>query len=277
MNLPSISIITPSLNQGEYIEETIKSVLDQGYPNLEYRVMDGGSTDDSVKIIRRYEGRLTGWASAPDKGQADAIARGFDLCRGEIFGYLNSDDVYLPGTLLAVAKAFEANRGAELIYGDVVMIDAQGKPLALDVLPAYNWQDLRRVCMIPQQGAFWRRTAYEGVDGINTLLQFAFDYDLFLRIAERGNVRHLSRLMAKFRRHAEAKTSKQRETWMREEAGLHEKYLGRSGWNRADWLRMKWLTLRQIGEIAGRRLKGEKFPCLTPARWERIAKRKVQA
>jgi len=274
--LPSISVLTPSLNQAPFLEEALLSVLGQAYPDLEYRVLDGGSTDGSLEIIRRYQGRLAGWRSRPDGGQAAALAEGFAESRGEVLAYLNSDDAYLPGALRAAGEAFAADPDLDLVYGDIVFVDAQGRPLAIDVLPTFSWEDLRRVCVIPQQAAFWRRRAYEGVGGIDPDFHFCMDYDLFLRIAEAGRVRHLPRLMARFRWHAAAKSSVAKATWDAENLLLQRRYLGRAGWSRTDWLRMKWLTARQLGAIVGRTLQGERFPCWTPARWQRLARRKLR-
>lgn len=274
MEPPLISIVTPSFNQAPYLERTILSVLGQDYPRIEYFVMDGGSSDGSAEIIRRHEARLSGWTSAPDAGQADAIRRGFGRCTGEILAWINSDDYFLPGALRAAADAFARHPEADLIYGDAVYVDEAERPLAVDVLPAYRWEDLRRVCMIPQQAAFWRRSAYERVGGIDASLQFCMDYDLFLRIGEKGRIVHVPRLMGAFRHHGEAKTSRARGQWGKEDAMLHARWLGREGWSRGDWLRMKWLTARQVGCIVGRKIWGERLPTIVPARWERLRKSK---
>ena len=274
--LPTISIVTPSLNQAAYLEQTILSVKMQDYPGLEYRIQDGGSTDGSVDIIERHAKDLAGWKSEPDEGQADAIIRGFGECKGDVLAYLNSDDIYLPGALKAAGEAFAADPELDLLYGDVVFIDGDEKPLVVDILPRYNWEDLKRVCVIPQPAAFWRRRAYEAVGGIDASLQFSLDYDLFLRIAERGKVVHLPRLMSAFRVHPEAKSSVAKQQWAKEDRLLRRRYLGRDGWNRADWLRMKWLTLRQMGAILSMRLRGGPLPCLTPARWHRLARRRLE-
>jgi glycosyltransferase involved in cell wall biosynthesis len=117
MNWPKISIVTPSFNQGQYIEETILSVLSQNYPNLEYIIIDGGSTDDTVEIIKKYESRITYWVSEPDRGQSHAINKGLQKCTGEIFNWLNSDDWYMPGALFDVANAFRINSRAQFVSG----------------------------------------------------------------------------------------------------------------------------------------------------------------
>lgn len=280
-SLPTISIVTPSYNQAEFLERTIRSVLDQDYPALEYRVLDGASTDGSVDIIRRYEDRLASWVSEKDEGQADAIARGFAQSTGEIQAWLNSDDAYLPGTLHAVGEYFAAHPEVDFMYGDLLFIDPADRPLVVDVLPRYEWEDLRRVCMIPQPASFWRRRAAERVGGIDPRYQFTMDYDFFLRFGEAsrrgevGRIVHLPRLLAGFRWHPQAKSSAWRDVWGRENAEMLRRALGRDGWNRADWLRMKWLTARQIAAIAARRLRGERLPVITPARWHRLARRRL--
>lgn len=275
-DLPSISIVTPSFNQAAFVEQTIRSVLDQGYPQLEYRVMDGGSTDGSADIIRRFDDRLTGWVSEPDGGQADAIARGFEACSGEILAYLNSDDVYLPGTLDAIGRAFAAHPEVDLIYGDLVFVSAAGAPLVIDVLPRFRAADLRRVCVIPQPAAFWRRSIYDQAGGIDPEFKFALDYDLFLRMLDAGGrMMHLPRLLAEFRRHGEAKTTRMVDQWSAEDRLLRKRSLGREHWNAGDRARLKWLTFRQIATIARRRLAGERLPCMTPARWGRLAARRL--
>ncbi|NVO00781.1 MAG: glycosyltransferase, partial [Geobacteraceae bacterium] len=144
---PKITIVTPSYNQGRFLEKTILSVLDQGYPNLEYIVIDGGSTDESVEIIKKYADRLTYWVSEPDRGQSHAINKGFERATGEIFGWLNSDDWYHPGALQAVAEAFAANPDVGAVVGAGEMVDEEGKQLIyksttkVDLDFLYHWLD----------------------------------------------------------------------------------------------------------------------------------------
>ncbi|MCE5231485.1 glycosyltransferase [bacterium] len=276
MPLPSIAIVTPSLNQGRYLEQTIRSVLEQGYPNLQYWVQDGGSTDESLEIIKKYAPRLTGWASAPDKGHADAVNRGFANIQGEVMAFINSDDYYLPGALQAAAEAFAADPGLDFLYGDAVYVSPDDRPLVIDVLPDYNWEDLRRICIVPQQASFWRRRAWEAAGGLGREMWFSFDYEFFLKVAEHGRVRHIPRLMAAYRHHRQAKTSTGKGRWGEDDRKLRERYLGRSEWNRADWLRLKWLTARQVAAIGWRLMKGERFPTIVPARWQRVARRRME-
>ena len=147
---PSISIVTPSFNQGEFLEDTLKSVLAQAYPELEYIVVDGGSTDDSVDIIQRYAEQLDWWVSEADHGQSEAINKGFRQATGELIGWVNSDDLLMPGTLLKVAEAFENNPDAVLVYGDVDSIDADGQ--VFNTVRYGNWGllDLMRFSILGQ-------------------------------------------------------------------------------------------------------------------------------
>lgn len=207
---PRISIVTPSYNQGEFIEETIRSILLQGYPDLEYIVMDGGSTDGSVEIIRRYEPWLSYLHIGPDGGQTAALVQGFGQATGDILAWLNSDDRYRPGTLARVARFFSNRARIVLACGDVNYVDREGhfvqriwaiRPTRLLTanLGVYCW---------PQQGCFWRRYAYRRAGGLNSSLQFAMDVDLFIRLSATGPSRRIPGApLADFRIHDLAKSS----------------------------------------------------------------------
>jgi glycosyltransferase involved in cell wall biosynthesis len=232
MNTPVITIVTPSFNQARFLEETLRSVLGQGYPALEYIVMDGGSTDGSAGIIRRYAPRLAHWESAPDRGQADAIFRGFERGTGEILGWLNSDDLLLPGALAAVADWFGRHPREECGIGASLLIDAEtcGRRDARG-RPAFNpglgrgFSDLlHRGCSgFNQPAVFWRREAFRAVGGFDRDIRFCFDYDLFLRLARRRPIRGITAFLAAFREHDESKTAllqavreaEQQELWRR--------------------------------------------------------------
>jgi len=203
--LPVISVVTPSLNQGRFIEQTLRSVLDQDYPHLEYFVIDGGSTDGTLDILREYENRLQ-WTSEPDRGQADAIKKGFARCRGKILAWLNSDDYYEPGALRTIGQFFADHSDAELVYGDYFLEFEDGHRelrRKIDFDPdifVYAYQ------MIAQPAAFWRRSAYEAVGGIAPALKFSMDYNLFIRLARRRGPVHLSVPLATFRLHPSSKS-----------------------------------------------------------------------
>lgn len=211
---PKITVVTPSYNQAEFLEQTMRSVLEQGYENLEYLVIDGGSDDGSQAIIRRYAERLAYWVSEPDKGQSDAIAKGFSKATGEVLCWLNSDDVLLPGALHAVADYFAAHSEAETLSAGAYSIDAQGEPLpdwfgayTLGVPASYDRLRYYDQDGVFQMATFWRRSAYEAVGGVDRGLQFVMDRDLFVRLAKRRPFARLARFVACFRVHGAAKST----------------------------------------------------------------------
>lgn len=203
---PKISIVTPSYNQGEFLEETIRSVLLQGYPNLEYFIIDGGSTDQSVEIIRKYESYLTSWVSEKDGGQSDAIAKGFAQSSGEIFAWLNSDDLLAPGAVFTAALYLSKFKNIGMVYGDRCIIDENSRLISVRrYLPFVRWQ-LRFMSGIPQETAFWRSDIYREVGGIDSTLSFAMDYDLWWKLSGKTKFRHLPLVMGGWRMHDKAKT-----------------------------------------------------------------------
>jgi glycosyltransferase involved in cell wall biosynthesis len=209
MSLPRITIVTPSFNQGRYIEATLLSVLQQDYPNLEYIVIDGGSTDGSVDIIRRYADRLAYWVSEPDGGQSAAIASGFERATGDILAWLNSDDLYLPGALRVVADAFAADPRADFVYGTRRVIDSEGKECRRYSPPTL----LHRYYFsfgqwIPQECAFWRRALYDRVGGLDRGKGFSLDFSLFVRMWSQGKFKRIDSELGAFRIHDASKTSR---------------------------------------------------------------------
>jgi glycosyltransferase involved in cell wall biosynthesis len=223
---PKISLVTPSFNQVRYVEETMRSVLDQGYPNLEYIVMDGGSTDGSADVIGRYSDRLAHWVSEPDDGQTDALIRGFRRATGEIMGWLCSDDILEPGSLFEVARAFTENPDWQVLYGDASWIDAEGRPLRRQkeidfsrfvFMYDYNY--------LPQPSTFWRRGIYEKVGGLDPSFDLAMDADLWARFAEHADIHHVPRSWSRMRRYAEQKNSRLRDQSNHEDALIRARYL----------------------------------------------------
>ncbi len=206
---PCISIITPSFNQGHYLEETIRSVLLQGYPRLEYYVIDGGSADNSIEIIQKYAPWLTGWVSEPDEGQSHAIAKGFSRSSAEIIAWLNSDDCYLPGALAAVGEAWRPG-DATILAGDVINFTPDGHEriirqtgITLENMVRY-WEG--RYCW-HQPGLFFPRLAYEKAGGMDGSLQYAMDLDLICRMLANGcTIAYLKQPVARFRLHSTSKT-----------------------------------------------------------------------
>jgi len=206
---PKISIVTPSFRQAAFIERTLASVVDQGYPNLEYYVQDGGSEDGTCAILERYADRLAGWQSRPDRGQSQAINRGFAKTSGEIMAWLNSDDVLLPGALAYVADFFARNPNVDVIYGHRAIIDEKDRQIGRWILPAHDDTVLSWADYVPQESLFWRRAIWDKAGGrVDESFRFAMDWDLLVRFREAGaRFARVPRFLAAFRVHPEQKTS----------------------------------------------------------------------
>jgi glycosyltransferase involved in cell wall biosynthesis len=184
--LPRISIVTPSYNRAALIEETIRSVLSQNYPNLEYVVIDGGSQDNTVDILRKYVAGIAFWASEPDEGQADAINKGFRRTTGDILAWINSDDQYADGALQAVARAFLQDPTIDVLYGACDLIDERGAYLCTYRTPSFNHVLELGSNRLLQPATFFRRRVFESIGGLNPTLHYSFDYDFWLRASLRG-------------------------------------------------------------------------------------------
>ncbi len=207
MSKPHISIVTPSFNQAQYIEQTILSVLEQNYVPLEYIVIDGGSTDGTLEILKRYEDRLR-WISEPDDGQADAINKGFRLASGDIFGWLNADDLYTPNALHAVAKSFEKHPDISFIYGDAQAIDEHDRLYGIRThVSQTDFHTLVNVGdAIVQPAAFWRRQLWEAVGELDKSLHYTLDYEYWMRAARDYEFRYIPVCLATERLYGNAKT-----------------------------------------------------------------------
>ncbi|MBD2165785.1 glycosyltransferase [Calothrix membranacea FACHB-236] len=227
LDYPRITLVTPSYNQSQFLEATIKSVLSQNYPNLEYIIIDGGSTDTSVNIIRSYADQLTYWVSEPDQGQSDAIAKGFARVTGDIINWLNSDDLLLPNALFAVAQAYQETQ-ADLIVGE----DLHFRGNNIDQ-PVYHfrpanyhypecWQFWTEEFRYHQPCTFFSRKAYHQVAGLNRDLHYVMDYDLYCRILALPDTKvfYLNHPLSAFRLHDNAKTAKYKPKFLREKCQI---------------------------------------------------------
>lgn len=227
---PLVSIVTPSYNQGEFLEETLRSVLLQGYPNLEYLVIDGGSTDDSLEIIRRYEPWLTYWHSKRDRGQADAINQGIALATGDISGWLNSDDCLKAGSLNRLVGVFLARPELEFLYGDVETIDPSSRVIGLRKGAESSFADMLRTLRIPipQPGSLWRRSAIDRVGMLDPRWQVVLDREFFLRLGFACKIAYIPETVAQFRSHSTSKSVARRKDWFKEIPIIYQEFFARS-------------------------------------------------
>jgi glycosyltransferase involved in cell wall biosynthesis len=210
---------------GRYLEETIQSVLSQDYPNIEYIVMDAGSTDETLAILEKYKGRLE-FHSGPDDGTADAINKGFARSHGSVFAYLNADDIYLPGAVSAAMLALSAEPAASVVYGNANWVDEQGRVLAPYPVQPYDAALFSQECFIAQPAAFIRREAFELAGRMDPNLQYAYDYDLWIRVSRLYPMRKIDGVLATSRMHAANKTVGQRRRVLRETLCLLESHYG---------------------------------------------------
>jgi glycosyltransferase involved in cell wall biosynthesis len=208
VSTPRVTIVTPSYNQGAYLEETIRSVLDQDYPDLEYIVVDDGSTDGSVDIVRRYEDRLAFWTQQENAGQVAALNRGFARATGDVLGWINSDDTLLPGAVSTVVEALDRDPEALLVYGDAVFVDEQSRPLG--PLPAREF-DLATMLLayqnhVVQPGSLFRRRALELAGPLSEDGYYFFDFEFVLRVGMVGRVVRIPEQLATYRVHPASKS-----------------------------------------------------------------------
>ncbi len=200
-----VSIITPSYNQAAYLEQTILSVVNQDYPRIEYIVADGASTDGSLEIIKKYESKFSFWVSEKDRGQADAINKGFARATGDIIAWLNSDDYYLPGAVGAAVRVFEENPDVVLAYGDMLAVDERGKTFNTLSYKQLALEDLLCFQIIGQPAVFMRRSALQKTNGLNLDFHYLLDHLLWIQIAKHGKILHVDQTWSAARYHAEAK------------------------------------------------------------------------
>jgi glycosyltransferase involved in cell wall biosynthesis len=221
---PKISIVTPSYNQGQYLEETIRSVLLQGYPNLEYIIIDGGSTDSSVEIIKKYEPWLTYWESKKDAGQSQAINKGFAQSTGEIMAWINSDDFYAPGAFSYVARAF-LNQETFWVAGITHKVDSSGNIIAQGKKYEESLENWHVGAPYLQPGIFWRRQLWQKSGQLDESLHYSFDYDLLMRFIQYQPFAYwIDQHIANFRIHSESKSGKDQLKFMPERQNTYKRY-----------------------------------------------------
>ena len=222
--MPRITVVTPSFQQARWLERTIRSVLDQDYPNLEFVVLDGGSTDGSLEIIERYADRLTRWSSGPDGGQAAAIEAGWKASTGDVLAWLNSDDFYVPGTLSLVGRWFADHPGRGFVYGRCRLVDPDGAPQGMTGSGYSRSRLLLSHQMIPQPTAFLRRDLVERAGFVDPRLRYSMDYDLFVRASVIERPVFLPRILAEATIHPDAKTRRDAGPAMEETRALRRRH-----------------------------------------------------
>ena len=236
MSRPRITIITPSFNQAQFIERTVRSVLEQtGDFDLEYLVLDGASTDGTLQILRRYQDRLT-WSSAPDNGQVDAINKGLRAATGEIVGWVNSDDILMPGALAKVARAFTAYPEAEWLHGRCEIIDVDDQPIRRWISAykdfrarRHSFENLLTENYVSQMTTFWRRGVHAEIGYLDESLKLAFDYEFWLRLAKRGAPAYLEDCIACFRWYETSKSGANYSSQFAEDLAVASRYSGVGG------------------------------------------------
>ncbi|MHB0976068.1 MAG: glycosyltransferase family 2 protein [Candidatus Aquicultorales bacterium] len=201
-----LSIVTPSFNQADFIEQTIRSVLEQGYPDVEHIVIDGGSTDGTLDILKKYETDVK-WISEPDKGQSHAINKGFAMARGEIIGWINSDDYYFPGAFHKAVDCLNSHPEVGLVYGYCAKVDEKGKEIEVLRSPEFDRGLLyKNPCLIWQQSVFFRKALLDTAGLLDDTLHYAMDYDLWIRMAKEGDFKLIPEILAAYRFSRESKS-----------------------------------------------------------------------
>ncbi len=228
MSFPKVSIVTPSFNQAQFLEKTISSVIGQDYPNIEYIVIDGGSTDGSQEIIKKYEDRITYWVSEKDNGQSDAINKGLKKCTGEIVAWINSDDLYVEGAVSRAVKFFEEHPDTDLIHGDIDFIDKDGQFLFNIKTRDFTLPELLETNRIAQPTTFWKSKIFDDVGYLDEARHYIMDYDFWIRVAMKHRIRHIDTTIARFRLHNESKTVSRNDLFLIENLIMLDQLLSRN-------------------------------------------------
>jgi glycosyltransferase involved in cell wall biosynthesis len=227
LNWPRISVVMPSFNQARYLGEALQSVVGQGYPNLELIVIDGGSTDGSVEVIKRYEEHIAYWVSEPDGGQTRGLIKGFERATGEIQGWLNSDDLFETGVLFDVADYLGAHPDTDAVFGDALWIDAEGRVLRPQrEIPFNRFIWTYTYNYIPCVSMYWRKGIYEKVGGLDPEFDLAMDADLWIRFADIGRIGHVRRIWSRLRFYPEQKNCRLRDRSDLEHLRIRSRYWG---------------------------------------------------
>jgi glycosyltransferase involved in cell wall biosynthesis len=242
-NLPKVSIIIPSFNQGQFLEASIRSVLEQDYPKLEYIIVDGGSKDESVEIIKKYQEHLTWWVSEKDKGHADALNKGFSHATGEILAWLNSDDIYFPKAVSEAVAVLTSRPEVGMVYGEADLIDDSGETVGQFGSKQTSYKQM--LCgsvHIPQATTFFRADLWRQVGPLDLSLFFSFDYDLWVKLAKISQILYVPKRWAKFRIHGAGKTIVNDDRCYPDMLRVLE----REGGSWLSWLRFRMITRKLL-------------------------------
>ena len=226
---PLVSIVTPTLNQAEFIEATLRSVMNQTYPSIEHIVVDGGSSDGTLEILERYAGHYNlSWTSKPDSGMYEAVNRGMKVAGGEVLAYLNSDDLYLPWTVETAVRRLR-HAAADVVYGDALFLDEATRRVRLAFYPPHTRAFALRVASLVQPTVFWTRAAFERTAGFDQSLHFVGDLDFWIRLGESCRFAKVDEVMAIERRHSAAKTDAHTVELLLEARAVRSRHDSRAG------------------------------------------------